>query len=288
MKKSYLPIPSSDDDFDNSPFSMYGEGSDISEMSNFSNFDWNSYYAKSEDKPPLNFELEGKKVTIYGGSCHHPSVKDADLYVSLDVEQPVYHWEQPWYEEEGKKHLRFPIPDMSIPEDSEDFKCCIDHIKYNISLGKKVHVGCIGGHGRTGMVLSALIQECMGEKLVDQLGNKISAIDYVRENYGKKAVETVPQILFLYYNFNISLPKGSSKEVSKFLDCFEKEIGIPLDDIIQKGAKFDEITEVLKEVESLIYSQAQFARKPVGKTDFIKPSHLENNIINKDSKKPNF
>lgn len=271
MNKPYIP---SDDDFNDSPFSKYGMESSVSDISNFDNHDWKSYYAKSDIKPPLNFELEGKPVTIYGGSCHHPMIDDADIYVSLDVEPPVYYWEQPWYEDEGKKHIRFAIPDMSIPEDTEDFKSCIEHIKYSISEGKKVHVGCIGGHGRTGMVLSALIQESMGDKLIDQAGNKISAIDYVREHYAKKSVETVPQILFLHYNFGIALPKGSSKEVSKFLDCFEREIGVPLDDIIQKGASFDEVADVLKEVDNIMFSQLQFAKRQLGKTDFLNPPHI--------------
>ena len=141
------------------------------------------------------------------------------IYVSLDVEQPVYYWEQPWYEDEGKKHIRFPIEDMFIPTESEDFKFLIEHIQYELSQGKKIHVGCIGGHGRTGMVLSALVEASMGDKLFDEHGNKISAVDYVRENYAKKAVETVPQMLFLHYNFGIEFPKDNIKEINKFLDA---------------------------------------------------------------------
>lgn len=275
MSKPYVP-PSDDDFNDIPPFDKISLEEDMSSLNDFSNFDWKNYMSKSEEKPPLNFELEGKSVTVYGGSCHHPVIEDADLYVSLDVEQPVYYWEQPWYEDEGKKHIRFPIEDMFIPDDSEDFRCCIEHIQYALSQGKKVHVGCIGGHGRTGMVLSALVQESMGEKLFDEQGNRVSAIDYVRENYAKKAVETVPQILFLHYNFGIDLPKGSEKEVATFLDFFEKEVGIPLDEIINKGAEFDEIFDVLKEVDSRMFSQMKFARAPVGKSDFLSPPHLDN------------
>lgn len=239
--------------------------------------DFGSLYSQyvSAEKPPLNFELEGKEVTIYGGSCHHPAIDDADIYVSLDVEQPVYYWEQPWYEDEGKKHIRFPIEDMFIPSDSEDFKYLIEHIQYELSQGKKLHVGCIGGHGRTGMVLSALVEASMGDKLFDDDGNKISAIDYVRENYAKKAVETVPQMLFLHYNFGIAFPKDNIKEINKFLDEFKNEIGLSLDEVLDKGADFDEVTEVLKEVDNLIYSQAKFLRPPVGKSDFLNPPHLD-------------
>lgn len=258
MNKPY--VPTSDDNFDNI---------NSSATDDFSNFDWKSYAAISEPKKPLNFLLENKEVTIYGGSCHHPTIDDVDIYVSLDVEQPVYYWEQPWYEDEGKKHIRFPIEDMFIPEDSDDFKSCIEYIQFYLSEGKKVHVGCIGGHGRTGMVLSALVQASMGDKLVDATGNKISAIDYVRDNYAHKAVETVPQMLFLHYNFNVELPKNSQKEVDKFLYFFEKEVGISLKEIIDKGADFDELVDVIKEVDSRMFSQANFARNPVGKADFL-------------------
>lgn len=279
MSKPY--VPPSEDDFDEIPsFDRISLEEEMTSANDFSNFDWKSYMGKSEKKPPLHFQLEGEPVTIYGGSCHHPDIEDADLYVSLDVEQPVYYWEQPWYEDEGKKHIRFPIEDMFIPEDTEDFKFCIEHIQYALSQGKKVHVGCIGGHGRTGMVLAALIQESMGDNIFDKEGNKISAIDYVRENYAKKAVETVPQILFLHYNFGVDLPKGSEKEVAKFLDFFEKEVGIPLDDIINKGAEFDEIINVLKEVDNRMFSQMKFSRAPVGKSDFLSPSHLEDKNTN--------
>lgn len=276
MKTPY--IPPSEDDFSDISFDPAFDKTNY--QTDFS--DWKSYIAKSDEKPPLHFTLEDQPVTIYGGSCHHPTIEDADVYVSLDVEQPVYFWEQPWYENEGKQHVRFPIQDMFIPEDSEDFKYFIQHVLYNISQGKKVHVGCIGGHGRTGMVLSAIIQESMGDKLVDSQGNKISAIDYVRDNYAKKAVETVPQILFLHYNFGIDLPKGSQKEVTKFLNFFEKEVGISLNEIIQKGASFDELNDVLKEVDNMMFSQMKFARNPVGKSDFLSPPHLDKEGFNKD------
>ena len=238
--------------------------------------DFGSLYGQyvSEPKPPLKFQLEGKEVTIYGGSCHHPTIDDADVYVSLDEEQPVYYWEQPWYQNEGKTHIRFPIEDMSIPKESEDFKYLIEHIQYELFQGKKLHVGCIGGHGRTGMVLSALVQQSMGDKLVDEDGNKISAVDYVREHYAKKAVETVPQMLFLHYNFGIEFPKDNIKEINKFLDLFKKEIGLSLDDVLDKGADFDEIVDVLKEVDYNMYSQSKFLRPAVGKNDFINPPHL--------------
>lgn len=232
------------------------EQHEIFDMNNsISNFDWNSYHSTSEKKPPLHFILDGKPATIYGGSCHHPMIKDADIYLSLDIEQPVYFWEQPWNTNVGKQHIRFPITDMFIPSNSSEFQACILYIKECIHKGKKVHVGCIGGHGRTGMVLSAIIQESMKELLIDKSGNLISAIDYVRENYALKSVETVPQLLFLHYNFDIPFPKNSTQEVTQFLAFFEKKIGVSLHNIMKKGTLFDELYNVLQEIDNLMYAQ---------------------------------
>ena len=226
----------------------------MNNSNNYEGFDGLIHKMPTKEKPPLNFELEGKQVTIYGGSCHEPAIDDADVYISLDVEQPVYFWEQPWYENEGKKHIRLPIEDMFIPNDTEDFNSCVEFAKYYLSEGKKIHVGCIGGAGRTGMFLSALVQASMGDKLIDEDGNKISAIDYVRENYYKHAVETIPQILFLHYNCGIDFPKNSEKDLNKFFDLFEEEVGVSLKEILSKGRMFDDVTEVIREVDDLMYA----------------------------------
>jgi hypothetical protein len=122
----------------------------------------------------------------------------------------------------------------------------------------------------------------MGDKLIDEYGNSISAIDYVRDNYSQKAVETVPQILFLHYNFGIKIPKDNEKEVKHFFYLFEKEVGISLEEVIKKGVNFDELFDVLKEVDNIMFSQMEFSRAPVSKTDFLSPPHLNlrNNISN--------
>ena len=60
----------------------------------------------------------------------------------------------------------------------------------------------------------------------------------------------------------------------------KNEIGLSLDEVISKGAEFDEVTEVLKEVDNLIYSQAKFLRPAVRKSDFLNPPHLDKNNSN--------
>jgi protein-tyrosine phosphatase len=226
---------------------------------------------KKEKKKPLNIEFKNKKFTIYGGSCHEPLIDDVDIYVSLDVEQPVYYWEQPWYESENKKHLRLPIEDMFIPNDTEEFKSAIDYVLFELSQNKKIHVGCIGGHGRTGIFLSALVQVAMGNKLKNDDGSEISAVEYVRENYSQKAVETVPQLIFLNSVFGIKIPKTNLEEVNEFKKTFKEETGITLEDVLKKDVSIDEIHDVLKEIDSIMYAKSIYNRKAVTRDDFIKP-----------------
>lgn len=139
---------------------------------------------------------------VYGGSCSNPVVKDADVYVGLDHSYKRSDKEYPW--EEGVSFL-YPITDMAAPRDPASFKKLIDWLAEQILDGKKVHIGCIGGHGRTGTVLSALVAV---------LDNNKDAITYVRNNYCKKAVESEVQIAFLHTHFGITKVEPSKGHYS--------------------------------------------------------------------------
>ena len=143
--------------------------------------------------PPL--DLGGGKL-IYGGSCWSPIIKDADVYIGLDAGMPTSPKSYPW--EPGQAVL-FRISDGQAPTDKTGFVNMIGWLAARIEAGDKVHVGCIGGHGRTGMVLSALVALMLGEK---------NAIDYVRAHYCKKAVETAEQVDFLAKVFDITKTKA--------------------------------------------------------------------------------
>lgn len=142
----------------------------------------NSYPKKCyESHPPLI--IDGFKV--YGGSCSTPIVKDADIYVGLDFSMASHPKAYPW--EEGHS-FQYRIDDMKAPSNPETFKKLISWLAVQVRLGHKVHIGCIGGHGRTGTVLAALVHEMTGN---------VKAIQYVRDNYCQKAVESDVQIKFL-------------------------------------------------------------------------------------------
>lgn len=138
------------------------------------------------------------EFVIYGGSCSQPIVKDADIYIGFDYMQvsQVY----PWEEQSGPLHVNFPISDMHAPSDADKFKKLITWVCEQLQAGKKIHAGCIGGHGRTGTFLAAVVKEMLGEE---------DAITYVRKHYCKKAVESDAQIEFLHKHFGVTKISGS-------------------------------------------------------------------------------
>jgi len=138
-----------------------------------------------ESHTPLQL---GDGLVVYGGSCHSPVVTDANIYVALDggFKNTTRHW--PWTESPALE-IRFPIDDMQIPKSKKDFVQLIAWLAEGIKAGKKVHVGCIGGHGRTGMVLTALLA-AFNPEMKD-------VIQQARAGYCTKIVESDKQVKFL-------------------------------------------------------------------------------------------
>jgi hypothetical protein len=182
-----------------------------------------------EDHPALPL---GEGLVIYGGSCSHPVVKDADVYIGLDSGMVLTKRSWPW---EPGQEVFFKISDMQAPPDAHAFVKLIDWTAGEIISGRKVHVGCIGGHGRTGTVFAALAKVMLGEE---------DAIEYVRKNYCKKAVESDAQINFLHTVFGIKKVAGSKS--------FYKAAA-PLD----KGGKPD-YEKILFQTKSLVAIRASF------------------------------
>lgn len=134
---------------------------------------------------------------IYGGSCSSPIVKDADIYIGFDLSMQRTKRAYPW--EEGAEFL-YRIMDMNPPDSITSYCRMLEYIALELLEGKKIHCGCIGGHGRTGMTFAALINVVTGEK---------DAITFVRENYCKKAVESEAQVRFLNQHFDIKKVPGA-------------------------------------------------------------------------------
>jgi hypothetical protein len=133
---------------------------------------------------------KGHSFLITGGSCVNP-FEGYDIYVGFDQMMDISKQHYPWHD---GYEVVFPIRDGHAPEDVEEFKKLVDWLEVQLVNGNTIHLGCIGGHGRTGLVLSALYA---------QMSGKADAIQYVRKHYCKKAVESKEQIKFLKKHYKV-------------------------------------------------------------------------------------
>lgn len=148
------------------------------------------------------------KGTVIGGSCSSPTVDNANIYIGLDAFMKRKKNHYPWEKEtkDGPVEVLFKIDDGFAPSDEKNFIVMVDWLAARLEEGKTIHIGCMGGHGRTGIVLAALVKVVLGEE---------DAITWVRTNYCKKAVETRVQVVFLMTYFGIKEVEGA-KEADLF------------------------------------------------------------------------
>ena len=119
---------------------------------------------------PLRIVVKDKEYFIYGGSCSDPVVKDADIYVGFERGMRESTQTYPW---SSGSSFMFPIVDGNVPTSFDDTKMLLKYLADSLAEGKKVHIGCIGGHGRTGTILAALVTYMTGN---------LNSIEYVRTN----------------------------------------------------------------------------------------------------------
>jgi hypothetical protein len=172
----------------------------MAKVMEYSDNDWKQTTKCYESHKPLPV---GEHV-IYGGSASWPVVKDADIYISLQDGSTSGLISDPWDARHVIEIQHF-INDGGVPKDPVRFGKMITWICNQLQKGKKVHVGCIGGHGRTGMVLSAVVAHATGEK---------NATEYVRKHYCKKAVESEKQVKFLQEHFGVTPVIGHKQYAS--------------------------------------------------------------------------
>jgi hypothetical protein len=141
-----------------------------------------------EGHPPLALR-DG--LVIHGGSCISPAVTDADVYIGFDAGMKKTARLYPWTE---GVEVPFPIPDGRSFKEMTHFDKLVDWTIGQLEAGRKVHCGCIGGHGRTGTFFAVLVNRMMDEK---------AAAAYVRQHYCSKAIETTEQITWLHQTYGI-------------------------------------------------------------------------------------
>ena len=147
--------------------------------------------------PPM--PLTGGLV-IYGGSCLNPVVTDADLYIGFDRGMKFTGGQYPWT---GYDEILVKVADQGVP-DHDVLKNLVEWTVTALQSGKKVHAGCIGGHGRTGLFLAALFHAMTGRKDAGQV---------VRDTYCSKAIESQAQVDFLHKHFGIERIKPRHEKV---------------------------------------------------------------------------
>lgn len=87
----------------------------------------------------------------------------------------------------GEFDVWLPIQDFHVPDDYDEVVEALNAIVDAIFEGQIVYIGCLGGMGRTGLIM-ALLAKASGEP---------NPVAYVREHYYEKAVETTDQKLYV-------------------------------------------------------------------------------------------
>lgn len=147
------------------------------------------------------YEIDG--MPIVGGSCTS-NYPDVDVFIALDGGGRKGKRSYPWNK---GVDIYFKIVDMQVPDDIKEFKKLLSYTAKQMKAGKSIYVGCIGGHGRTGLFLAALTTFMTGDK---------DSIKKVRKEYCPKAVESQVQMIWLHENFGITKVAPSKKVVSNY------------------------------------------------------------------------
>lgn len=153
---------------DGIPVSEYADNYDTPEKCR-----WMDKYVEGiwKDKVPIkNSYLVNRKLSIYAGE--YPGDKDDEKcrmkmlgtwsgfqhFYDLTEEGELNPYSQ--YLESWQQHHRFPIPDVSIPANTESVRRLVESIIYherrNESGYGSVYIHCWGGVGRTGTIVACL------------------------------------------------------------------------------------------------------------------------------------
>lgn len=139
------------------------------------------------------FRITPETAEVRGGSARSPA-KGFDVYVDLDSQgTPDETQQAPWRVKDGIVRVRYYIANYNTPKDPQSFRAFVDWLCTQVQGGKRVHVGCIGGHGRTGLVFAAMRRVLAKDR---------HAIAWTRANHCHKAVETPEQVGFLVKHFD--------------------------------------------------------------------------------------
>lgn len=123
---------------------------------------------------------DGTKITAVSFEAVDPYSRDQrpDYGLYLD-----HRWQPPWV------HDHLDWPDFGVPGDPALAVTALRSLLDRSRAGKRVEVGCLGGHGRTGTALACLAV-LAGYPAAD-------AVAWIRAEYCPQAVETAEQEEFI-------------------------------------------------------------------------------------------
>lgn len=220
---------------------------------------WASCY---ETHPVLKL-LNGK---VWGGSCMSPVTNEADIYIGFQSGMHVIDFDL----DMPKVHIQHTISDMCAPKNAAKFRRLVDWSALQLEAGRSIHAGCIGGHGRTGTYLAALVSVVLGEK---------DAITWVRKHYCEKAVESASQVRFLHQEFGITQVSGHKEsyghKVKSYSAPSASSNGNPLGYTKSSPPKAD-VASVAFKGASRVWNKIAGGQSPLVISAMVAENHLTN------------
>ena len=95
----------------------------------------------------------------------------------------------PFARHRRSKTVLYPWPDRGVPNDAAQLRQALRWLLRQAAEGRRIEIGCAGGHGRTGTALAAL--------MVLQGASVHDAVRLVRRTYCEDAIETRAQVELL-------------------------------------------------------------------------------------------
>jgi hypothetical protein len=140
------------------------------------------------DSKHIPFKAWNGLITGLPGKLHQSQLSDLNVWLTLSWAPSIpWLWGITQEPQPTPHHIMFPITDYEEPSDVESFEWLVGTCQRYLTEGRNVHVSCVGGHGRTGLVLACI----MGRSGITQ------PITHIREAGCEKWVESIKQIDFV-------------------------------------------------------------------------------------------
>lgn len=159
---------------------------------------------------------------LIGGSAFDPA--PADVYVGLTRDMKLTSRRLPW-RADGIDELMLPVRDMEAPVTETaitEFREAVEWVCNKLERREQVHVGCHGGHGRTGMFITAVVATlydrgalALSMRVGLPLLGERKFIEWVRARYCHRAVETAMQVQFLVDHYDCKPARALKKPLPK-------------------------------------------------------------------------